>query len=236
MPAEFMKRLVTDGSAATLEHFAKAQIAGRDIGLEKSDWIVAIQKRADELFPNKPSPQQRFARALDTDPTAQLLYRACKMAPGSEVRPPIEKEDDGPRHAGPASAKMHSLAVDRQRSRGIPFFSAYYETYIHPNNQALREQVKSEELERAMSGLNSDSNIHTLSIQEARRDAKPFPASAYGSSQAKKSAEAELAKLADRYRESQEVVGKKCTPEMAFSKVLMDPQNVALRKAALAVA
>jgi hypothetical protein len=73
MPAEFMKRLVTDGSAATLEYFAKAQIAGRDIGLEKSDWIVALQKRADAIYPDRLTPQQRFARCMCDDETGRLL-------------------------------------------------------------------------------------------------------------------------------------------------------------------
>ena len=39
MPTEFMKRLLEKGSAATLEHFAKAQIAGRDTGLRQVDWV-----------------------------------------------------------------------------------------------------------------------------------------------------------------------------------------------------
>ena len=138
MPAEFMKRLLEKGSAATLEYFAKAQIAGQDTGLRQFDWVYAIQKFADLTFPDKLTPQQRFSRALDT-PEGKLLAKAMDYAPPPSYEPePVEKADTGSRHAGPASAKMHALAVDRQRSRHIPFAAAYYETYIHADNEALR--------------------------------------------------------------------------------------------------
>ena len=75
MPTDFMKRLLEKGSAATLEYFAKAQIAGRDTGLRQVDWVYAIQKFADLTFPDKLTPQQRFSRALDT-PEGMLLFKA----------------------------------------------------------------------------------------------------------------------------------------------------------------
>jgi hypothetical protein len=123
MPAEFMKRLLEKGSAATLEHFAKAQIAGRDTGLRQVDWVFAIQKLADSRPPDKLSPQQRFARMLDTV-EGKVLFKAMDAAPPPSYEPePVEKADAGPRHAGPASAKMYALAVDRHAAAVFHFLA-----------------------------------------------------------------------------------------------------------------
>ena len=147
---DFSKALT--GDTATMVFYAKRLLGGGETPFTKADLVDAIQARADATLSDGLSPQQRFSRAISGgDEVAMTLYRAMNAAPGSSVRAPIEKADSGPRHAGPASAKMHSLALDRQRSRAIPFSSAYYETYIHPDNKDLREQVKREELEHLLS-------------------------------------------------------------------------------------
>ena len=229
MPTDFMKRLLEKGSAATLEHFAKAQIAGRDTGLRQVDWVFAIQKFADLTFPDKLTPQQRFSRALDT-PEGKLLFKAMDAAPPPSYEPePVEK-DDGPRHAGPASAEMFSRALDRQRSRGIPFSSAYYETYIHPDNQTLREQVKREELDRALAGVHGDGVSGTLTIQDAQRKA---PARSFrGTGYDRDIAEKKLQALAD----ARHAAHPEESAAQSYVRVMLDPQHAEIRKAALAVA
>jgi hypothetical protein len=86
MTATTFAKLITDGgSPLTLQALCKAQIAGGNTGLEKHDYIAAIQKRGDLLFPTIASPQARFAKAMTDDDTGRLLYAAAKAAPGSEV-------------------------------------------------------------------------------------------------------------------------------------------------------
>src|SRR5271166_1337602 len=106
---ESFAKLIVEKDDSSIVMFAKMEINGHGTGLEKHHYVAAIQKRADELFPNKPSPQQRFARALDSDPTAQLLMRACKRAGGSEVKPGSDtpEVEAGPRHLGPGHARKH---------------------------------------------------------------------------------------------------------------------------------
>ena len=72
------------------------------------------------------------------------LYRAMNAAPGSSVRPPVEKQDSGPVHIGPAHARMHSLAVARQRARSISYAHAYTEAYLDPANESVKRAVEAE--------------------------------------------------------------------------------------------
>jgi len=236
MPAEFMKRLLEKGSAATLEHFAKAQIAGRDTGLRQVDWVYAIQKFADTTFPDKLSPQQRFSRALGT-PEGRLLAKAMDYAPPPSYEPePVEKEE--PRHIGEHAARLHVEATARQRERAITYPAAVAEVLMA--NPGLSALVREEHLAAALEGIHGSGGVSgTLSIQEAQRageneptgggKGKPFPASAYGASQARKNAEAELQKLAEAHHAK---FGTKSVA-ISYSKILTDPQHVAIRKAAL---
>lgn len=232
---DFSKALT--GDTATMVFYAKRLLGGGETPFTKADFVDAIQARADATLP-KLTPAQRFSRCMCDDEIGRLLYKVMNAAPGSSVRAPVEKADAGPRHAGPASAKMHALALDRQRSRAGSFSSAYYETYIDPRNQALREQVKSEEIQRQMSLLGTDipSGItHTLSIGEAERmePAKDFAnVGDYSRAVARKNAEAELQKLADQ-RHAKHPEEK---ASASYAKVLTDLSNAALRRAALAVA
>jgi hypothetical protein len=77
----------------------------------------------------------------------------------------------------------------------------------------------------------------TLSIQEAQRKepAKDFSATGtgdYSRAVARKNAESELCALASKRREAHPGESE----ATAFTKVLLDPANAALRRAALAVA
>ena len=176
------------------------------------------------------------------DEIGRLLYKAVKAAPGSEVKPGSDtpEVEMGPRHIGPAHARMHSLAIDRQKERSIPYAHAYSEVYTHAANAALRAAVQREHLEDQLEGIHGSGGVSgTLSIQEAQRageneptgggKVRDFPGSAYGASQARKNAEAELQKLAEAHHAK---FGTKSVA-ISYSKILTDPQHVAIRKAAL---
>jgi hypothetical protein len=234
---DFSKAMI--GDIATMIVFAKRLLDGHETPFSKADFVDAIQTRADATLPADWSPQRRFSRAISGgDSVASELYRACKVAPGAEVRAPVEKADDGPVHIGPAHAKMHSLAVDRQKERAIPYAAAYTEVYTRPDNAALRAAVQREHLQHAMGMMNGGADYggvdRTLSISEAqgKEPAKDFTRTGdYGRAIARKSesAEQELESLARKYRAAHPDVK---SYEIAFSKVLCDPANLAIAKRA----
>jgi hypothetical protein len=82
---EFQKVLPSDDSIVMFAKIAVNQ--GRSPGLEKDAFYDAIVKRADDLRADGESHQQAFAKAITDDETGRLLYRAMKIAPGSEVKP-----------------------------------------------------------------------------------------------------------------------------------------------------
>ena len=231
---DFSKALT--GDTATMIFYAKRLLGGGETPFTKADFVDAIQARADATLPDKLTPQQRFSRAISGgDEVAMTLYRAMNAAPGCSVRPPVEKQDSGPVHIGPAHAKMHSLAIDRQRERSIPFAAAYTEVYTNPANASIRAAVQREHLEFALNNLHGGVT-GTLSIQEAQRmePAKDFAGTGdYQRDIAtkKSAAECELRSLASKRRA---LTGE--TDAVAFTKVLTDPSNAALRRAALSVA
>jgi hypothetical protein len=227
----FSKQLT--GDTVSMIFYAKKLLDGHETPFSKADFVDAIQTRADATLPADWSPQRRFSRAISGgDSVASELYRACKIAPGSEVRAPVEKADEGPQHIGPAHAKMHSLAIDRQRERPISFASAYSEVYTRPDNAALRRAVQREHLQHAM-GVIHGGVSGTLSIDEAQRmePAKDFTRQRdYSRDIARKSesAESELEKLARAYHAAH----PEKSYESAFTKVLTAPENRALARRA----
>jgi hypothetical protein len=231
MTIDFSKALT--GDTASMVVFAKRLLAGHETPFSKADFVDAIQVRADATLPADWSPQRRFSRAISGgDSVASELYRACKIAPGSEVRAPVEKADEGPSFPGPAHAKMHSLAIDRQRERPISYAAAYSEVYSHANNAALRAAVQREHLQQALAAIHGGVD-HTMSIGEAQRmePAKDFTRTGdFGRAIARKSesAESELESLARTYHAKHAEISY----ESAFAKVLMAPENRALMKRA----
>ena len=102
-----------------------------------------------------------FAKTITDDPTGQLLYQAMKLAPGAEVKPapqpapydPLRKAADVAEHLGPGHARLHSMAVDHQRAHsGMTYEQAYSYLYGKPENEPLREQIKSEHMRATMAG------------------------------------------------------------------------------------
>ena len=231
---DFSKALL--GDTSTMVFYAKRLLGGGETPFTKADFVDAIQARADATLPDKLTPQQRFSRAISGgDEVAMTLFRAMNAAPGSSVRAPVEKADDGPVHIGPAHAKMHSLAIDRQRERSIPYSAAYTEVYTNAINAALRAAVQREHLQHALDGIHGSGGVTgSMSIQEAQRKepAKDFSATGtgdYSRQVARKNADEKLQKLADA-RHAAHPEEKAST---SYTKVLLDPANVEIRKAAL---
>jgi hypothetical protein len=119
MTATIFAKLIVDTAPATLEALCKQQIAGKNTELEKHNYIEAIQKRADIMFPTIASPQQRFAKAMTEDDTGKLLYAASKAASGSEVDPASATEEDPEIQDTPAMAQIRILALDYARSHPL---------------------------------------------------------------------------------------------------------------------
>ena len=117
----------------------------------------------------------------------------------------------------------------------VSYSGAYSYLYAHPDNAALREQIKREHLEHALAGIHGSGGVSgTLSLQEAERlePAKDFSATGtgdYSRAVARKNAELQLQKLADQ-RHAAHPEEKAST---SYSKVLLDPSNAQLRRAAL---
>ena len=234
---DFSKALT--GDTATMVFYAKRLLGGGETPFTKADFVDAIQARADATLPDKLTPQQRFSRTISGgDDVAMTLYRAMNAAPGSSVRAPVEKQDTGPVHIGPAHAKMHSLAIDQQKERSIPYAHAYSEVYTAAANATLRAEVQREHLEHALAGIYGSGGVSgTLSIQEAERlePAKDFSATGtgdYSRQVARKSAETGIQKLADRYH----CEHPNMTAAQAYTCVLTSPQHREIAKRALAVA
>jgi hypothetical protein len=143
-------KLIVDTAPATLEALCKQQIAGKDTGLEKHNYIEAIQKRGDLLFPMIASPQGRFTKAMTEDDTGRLLYAAAKAATGSEVNPASAIEEDPQIPDTPAMAQIRVLALDYARSH--PYKSkeqCFTAVYTAPANRQLREKAVAEQMAAA---------------------------------------------------------------------------------------
>ena len=132
---------------------------------------------------------------------------------------------------------MHSLAIDRQRERSIPYSAAYTEVYTNPANASLRAAVQREHLEHQLFH-GSGGVTGTLSIQEAqnKEPAKDFSATGTGDysrqvarKSATNSAEAALGALARAYQAEHPEIK---SYEIAFSKVILAPENRHLAKRA----
>jgi hypothetical protein len=151
------EKIIRDHEVLVLD-FAKRQVEGERTGLEKHDYFAAIEGRAAKLRADGESPQQAFTKTITDDPTGQMLYKAMKIAPGSEVKPEPQPAPPSPEAAakllGPAHAKIHSQAVDHQRANPrLSYEAAYSRMYTHADNAGLRAEINREHLAASMGAV-----------------------------------------------------------------------------------
>jgi hypothetical protein len=147
------------------------RVSSREIQspLSKSQWVEIIEKQAEANVTDPAlSKQQRFAKYLDTE-VGRALFAAAKATPAGGAASAAARHVDFVKTAGtldgddyiakraeldgPASAKMHALAIDYQRTRGNSYAQAYSYVYGHSDNEGLRNAVKNEHLSRAMASV-----------------------------------------------------------------------------------
>jgi hypothetical protein len=151
------EKIIRDHEILVLD-FAKRQVEGEQTGLEKHDYLAAIENRATKLRANGESKEQSFTKTIVEDEIGKLLYKALKRAPGAEVKPapqpvPPSREESA-RLLGPAHARLHSQAVDHQRANPrLSYESAYSRMYTHPENAGLRAEINREHLAASMAAV-----------------------------------------------------------------------------------
>jgi hypothetical protein len=219
------------GDTVSMVFYAKRLLAGGEVPFEKSHFIDAIQVRADAIYPDRLSPQSRFAKALTEDEVGRTLYAAVKRAPGSEVKPGSDTpEVEATRPMSEAETRLHVLATDHAKAHSMSYAAAYSYLYGHNDHRDLREQIRNEHLQRGLAAIHGGVS-GTLSIAAAQRmePAKDFTGTGYDRDIAtKKSAESELERLARAYHAAH----PEKSYESAFTKVLTAPENRALMKRA----
>ena len=144
------------GETETLARLKKGIEAGALDGVQKYEIMDAIQGRADSIRRDGESDAQAFTRAIVEDEIGKVLFKAMQRAPGPDHVPQVEKsaKPSTPQHIGPAHAKLHSMAVDHQRAHpGQSYAYSHSYIYSHPDNSALRAQVRDEHLAAAMAGI-----------------------------------------------------------------------------------
>jgi hypothetical protein len=150
-------KIIRDHESLVLD-FAKRQVEGERTGLEKHDYLAAIEGRAAKLRANGESKEQSFTKTIVEDEIGKLLYKALKRAPGSEVKPapqpaPPSREAEATL-LGPAHARLHSQAVDHQRANPrLSYESAYSRMYTAPENAGLRAEINREHLAASMAAV-----------------------------------------------------------------------------------
>lgn len=133
--------------------FAKTALETGVPILSKTLLTQAIEKRAGAIKRAGETDAQAFTRAITEDEDGRTLFRASKLAPGPDHAPLATPVAPKPREPGPAGRAMQALANDRLRAH--PHKSpaqAYSEVYTAPANAELRDRVKREEMEAALSG------------------------------------------------------------------------------------
>ena len=148
------EKIIRDHESLVLD-FAKRQVEGERTGLEKHDYLAAIEGRAAKLRADGESKEQSFTKMIVDDEIGRILYKAMKIAPGQEVKPAPQPAPPSPEAAanllGPAHAKMHSQAIDHQRANPrLSYESAYSRMYTHPDNAGLRAEINREHLAASM--------------------------------------------------------------------------------------
>ena len=113
------EKIIRDHESLVLD-FAKRQVEGERTGLEKHDYLAAIEGRAAKLRADGESKEQSFTKTIVDDEIGKLLYKALKRAPGSEVKPAPQPAPPGRKRrrsfSGPRMRKCIRKPIDHQRA------------------------------------------------------------------------------------------------------------------------
>ena len=227
---DFSKALT--GDLSVMSFYAKRLLGGGEVAFQKHDFINALQARADAIYPDRLTPQQRFSRCMCDDEIGRLLYKAVKAAGGSEVKTdPEHGTQDYVRPMSEAELKLHVLASDHAKAHSMSYESAYSYLYGHNDHRDLREQIRNESLQRGLEAIHGRGGVSgTLTIGEAQRKA---PARSFrGTGYDRDIAEKKLQALAD----ARHAAHPEESAAQSYVRVMLDPKHVEIRKAALAVA
>jgi len=145
-----------------------------ELKLSKAEIHEVIEKRAEQLRDDGETLQQSYVKFITADPAGRVLFKAFQSAPIGKAK--VERDapqDDVPRHDGPASKKLHELALVRQKATGRSYQGAFTDVLTDPENRKLRDAANGER-ELAL--------VRTLTIQEAQAltPTKPFSREARG--------------------------------------------------------
>jgi hypothetical protein len=160
------EKIIRDHESLVLD-FAKRQVDGEQTGLEKHDYLAAIENRAAKLRADGESKEQSFTKTIIEDEIGKLLFKALKRAPGSEVVVKAAAPDPSEDYVspGPAHDELNERVVAHMKGNpALSYQQAFTREYTHPDNRSLKERVDAEGILRA----------------QAREPAKPFPAYARG--------------------------------------------------------
>ena len=168
------EKIIRDHEILVLD-FAKRQVEGERTGLEKHDYLAAIEGRAAKLRTDGESPQQAFTKVITEDEAGKLLYKALKRAPGAEVKaapqPAPPSREAAARHLGPGHAKMHSAAIDLQRRiPRLSYEAAYSRAYTDPSLAGLREKVRNEHLGASMAAVHGHGELGKAAAPDPSQD------------------------------------------------------------------
>jgi hypothetical protein len=118
--------------------------SGDAMGLNRDVYHREIEKRANETRGAQESPEQAYARIIET-PEGRDLFRAYKRAPVAAA--PVQAAQDlKPEPAGPASKELNGLASELARVKRQSFEQAYTSILTDPDRKDLVRRVRAEEM------------------------------------------------------------------------------------------
>jgi hypothetical protein len=142
------ERLSMDKSTNSLVDIAKSIISrGPDAqpGVTSRVLFEEMQKRADAMFPDSLTSEQRFARYAENTEEGRLL---CKAQRRAAPEPLDEDEDEQDGECDPTTSayrKLLAKAEDlRLRSPGLTQAAAFSKVYAEPSNRQLVNASRSE--------------------------------------------------------------------------------------------
>jgi hypothetical protein len=128
-------------------NFAKILVegTGHNCGLDRRDFELEIEKRAEAIRAPGESRQQAFTKYATTTDDGRLLFKASLKAPPrqavQDLAPP--KKPD----LTPAARELDELAREMARSKKYSYEQAFSRLYTDPERKALVERYNREQAE-----------------------------------------------------------------------------------------